>query len=144
MLESTLREQPLRGVHWCVVYDTRNGNVVHTHQFIGDDDYQSDTETRNNRARKVMQVANQHCDLTHLRVIHAPPSFHLEPGTMCRVDLESGELVTLTEPQYSLREFVKQARAKKATKPDVTLHKSRGSARRLQRKRARRKPSSKK
>lgn len=120
MLQSTLREQPRKGVHWCVVYDSRDGNVVHTHQFIGDDAYTSETEARNNRARMALQVAEQHCDATHLRVIHAPPSFNLEPGTMCRVDLASGELVTLTEPQYSLREFVEQARAKKERKPTAT------------------------
>src|SRR5512147_1894243 len=105
MLQSTLGEQPLKGVHWCVVYDSRNGNVVHTHQFIGDDAYTSGTEAINNCARIALQVAEQHCDPTHIRVIHAPPGFHLEPGVKYRVDITSDELVTLTEPQYSLREF---------------------------------------
>jgi hypothetical protein len=118
MFESTLEERSRQSVHWCLVYDARDGSVVHTHQFIGEDAYTSETEARNSRARMALQVAEKHCDAAHLRVIHAPPSFHLEPETMCRFDLASGELVTLTGPHYSLREFVEQARSTKKPPPD--------------------------
>ena len=116
MFESTLREQPPQRTDWAVVYDSRDGKVVHIHQFIGGDARISEKEARKARAQIALQVAEQHCDSKHLRVMLAPPNFHLEPGAMCRVDLASGELVQLMEPQYSLREFVERAQAGTAAK----------------------------
>jgi hypothetical protein len=44
-------------------------------------------------------------------VIHAPASFQPEPGMTYRVDVARGELVTLTHPQDSRREFIERVRA---------------------------------
>ena len=111
MFESTLKEGTPQKMYWSVVYDSRDGSVVHIHQFIGEDVSVPETEARKTRAQTALQVAEQHCDSKHLRVAHAPPDFQLEPGAMCRIDPASGELIKLTEPQYSLREFVERAKS---------------------------------
>jgi hypothetical protein len=117
MFQSTFGEQPL-AVHWYVVYDSRNGNVLHTHQFIDMDEAASpaETEAGNDRARIALQVAEQNGDAAHLRVIQAPDSFQLEPGMTCRVDVATGELVTRTDPHYSRRGFIERVRAEKERK----------------------------
>lgn len=120
MLESTFDDQHQKRVTWYVVFDSRDGRVVHIHQFIDDDTYTLETEAPNNRTRMALQVAERYCDPTYLRVLHAPPNFSLEPGAMCRVDLASGELVMLAKPQSSLREFVERARLARESKPTAT------------------------
>jgi hypothetical protein len=117
VFQSTFGEQPV-AVHWYVVYDSRNGNVVHTHQFIDmdKDAYTAETEAGNDRARIALQAAEQQGDAAHLRVIQAPASFRLEPGMTCRVDVATGELVTLTDPHHSRREFKDRVRAGKERK----------------------------
>jgi hypothetical protein len=112
MFQSTFGEQLMK-VRWYVVYDSRNGNVVHTHQFIDidEDARTSEREAGNERVRIALQVAKQHADATDLRVIHAPASFQPEPGMTYRVDVARGELVTLTHPQDSRREFIERVRA---------------------------------
>ncbi len=118
MIESTFGEQSSERTSWSVVYDSRDGSVVHIHQFIGEDTRISEKEARNHRAQLALQVAEQRYDAQYLRVIHAPPKFRLDIGEMCRVDLGCDELVKLTEPQYSysLREFVERAKAGSARK----------------------------
>jgi hypothetical protein len=117
MFQSTFGEQLMK-VQWYVVYDSRNGNVVHTHQFIDidEDARTSETGAGNERVRIALQVAEQHADVTHLRVIHAPSSFQLKPGMTYRVDVARGELVTLTNPQDSRREFIERVRAERERK----------------------------
>jgi hypothetical protein len=110
MFQSTFGEQPV-AVHWYVVYDSRNGNVLHTHQFIDMDKdvYTAETEAGNDRGRMALQAAEQHGDATHLRVIQAPAGFQFELGMTCRVDVATGELVT--DPHHSRREFKERIRA---------------------------------
>ncbi len=112
MFQSTFGEQSLR-MHWYVVYDSHNGKVVPTHQFIDidEDARTSVTEVGNERASMALQLAEQYADAPHLRVIHAPSSFQLKPGMTYRVDVARGELVTLTHPQDSRREFIERLRA---------------------------------
>lgn len=118
MYESKLMENPPGGVHWCIVYDSRNGRVVHVHQFIGEDVRTPEKEARNARAHFALQTAERHCDPTHLRVMHAPTNFCLEPGATCSVDLATGELVIRMEPERSLKELKERAPVTEETGPE--------------------------
>lgn len=110
MFESTLRERENQGAHWCVVFDSRNGNVVHTHLFIDHNTESCETEDLEAHARTALQVAQQVCDASYLQVMHAPPDFHFEPGMTCHVDLASGKLLAIIEPN-ALRDMIKLGRA---------------------------------
>jgi|RhiMetdeSRZDD1v2_1073273.scaffolds.fasta_scaffold38023_3 hypothetical protein len=120
--EPTDRAEP-GAVHWCLVYSNRDGRVIHVHQFIGGDSDVAESDAQKLRARMALGVARLHSDPKHLRVMHASQDFHLEPGMRCRVDLASGQLVTVPRPELP-PDLGERVRARKSTPKKAAVKRS--------------------
>ena len=80
--------------HVCVVYDPRDGRIVHGHEFVGGGAGLFDPDGREERERETLEGARRnHGDLAHLRVFHAPADFRFAPNVAYRVDTRSNRLV---------------------------------------------------
>ena len=93
-----------------VVYDKRDGRIVHMHEFIGDDTGLFASDALETRERMAREAAARNGDPEHLRIMHAPAKFRRKPEVRYRVDLESGKLVTLRKAGFSHRELLARRR----------------------------------
>jgi hypothetical protein len=80
--------------HVCLVYDPRDGRIVHGHEFIGDGTGLFGPDGQKERERETLEGARRnHGDVSRLRVLHVPAGFRFAPNVAYRVDLESSRLV---------------------------------------------------
>jgi hypothetical protein len=80
--------------HVCVIYDPRDGRVVHGHVFVGEGQGLFGPDGRDERERETLEGARRnHGDVSSLRVLHAPADFRLTPNAAYRVDVKAGRLV---------------------------------------------------
>jgi hypothetical protein len=80
--------------HVCVVYDPRDGRIVHGHEFVGEGTGLFGPEGREQRERETLEGARRnHGDVSHLRVSHVPADFRFAPNVSYRIDIKSGRMV---------------------------------------------------
>jgi hypothetical protein len=78
----------------CVVYDPRDGRIVHGHEFVGDGTGLFGAEGREEREHQTLEGARRnHGDVSRLRVLHAPTDFRFAPNVAYRVDARSRRLI---------------------------------------------------
>jgi hypothetical protein len=93
-IQSTLREENSKS-ETCVVYDAGSGRIVLVHEFIGDGTGLYGHEGREERARISLEDARKHpAAPARLQVLHLESGFKLSPGTLYRVDVSAGKLVS--------------------------------------------------
>ena len=79
--------------HVCVVYDPRDGRIIHGHEFVGDGTGLFGPEGSDEREQQTLEGARRnHGVVPHLRVFHAPKDFRFAPNVSYRVDTASGRL----------------------------------------------------
>jgi hypothetical protein len=110
--ESTLRKTaPPSQV--CVIYDPRDGRIVHGHVFVGEKAALFGAKGRDERERETLEGARRnHGEVSHLRVLHAPADFRFAPSVAYKVDVKAGRLV---ERRKVERPRPKTARPKRKT-----------------------------
>ena len=80
--------------HICVVYDPRDGRIVHGHEFVGDGTGLFGPKGQKERERETLEGARRnHGDISLHRVFHVPASFRFAPNVAYRMDTKSGRLV---------------------------------------------------
>ena len=78
----------------CVIYDPKDGRIVHGHIFVGKGKGLFGPDGRDERERETLDGARRnHGDVSRLRVLHAPADFRFAPGAGYRVDLKAGRLI---------------------------------------------------
>jgi hypothetical protein len=97
-------------VEMCVVYDERDGRIVHTHGFIGDGTGMLAPAAEAQRAKAAFERAAHHHGADNLRVAHVPHGFRFQADAPYRFDVKAGELVSLSQPATSAAELVKRRR----------------------------------
>ena len=91
--ESTDRRKAPQS-HVCVVYDPRDGRIVHGHEFIGDGTGLFGPGGQKEREHETLDGARRnHGDVSQFRVFHAPAGFRFAPNVAYRIDAKSGRLV---------------------------------------------------
>ena len=112
--ESTLRKTAPKS-HVCVIYDPKDGRIVHGHVFVGEKAGLFGPNGRDERERETLEGARRnHGDVSRLRVLHAAADFRLAPGAAYRVDLKAGRLV---ERDRAIPERPRSKRAAKKKAP---------------------------
>lgn len=80
--------------HVCVVYDPRDGRIIHGHEFVGDGTGLFGPKGQDEREQQTLEGARRnHGDVSRLRVFHAPTGFQLARNVAYRVDAKAGRLV---------------------------------------------------
>jgi hypothetical protein len=80
--------------HVCVVYDPRDGRIVHGHEFVGDGPGLFGPEGREEREQQTLEGARRnHGDVSRLRVFHVATDFRFLPNVAYRIDKKSDRLV---------------------------------------------------
>lgn len=78
----------------CVIYDPRDGRIVHGHIFVGRRARMFGAEGREERERETLDGARRiHGDIAKFRTLHVPGDFTFVPDTAYRVDGKSNRLV---------------------------------------------------
>jgi hypothetical protein len=78
----------------CIIYDPRDGRIVHGHEFVGDGTGLFGPEGKKEREAQTLEGAHRnHGDVSRLRVLHAPTGFQFAPNVAYRVDTKSGSLI---------------------------------------------------
>jgi hypothetical protein len=86
--------------HVCVIYDPRDGRIVHGHIFVGGGTGMFGPKGQDERERETLDGARRnHGDVSKFKTLHVPSSFRFAPNAKYRVDVKSGGLVEhLTMP----------------------------------------------
>lgn len=86
--------------HVCIIYDPRDGRIVHGHIFVGKSAGLFKAEGREERERETLDGARRiHGDVSKLRTFHVPSDFRFAPNVAYRVDSKAKRLVEhRTEP----------------------------------------------
>jgi len=91
--ESTEKKTAPRS-YVCVVYDPRDGRIVHGHEFVGQGPGLFGQEGRDERERETLEGARRnHGDVTRFRVFHAPADFRFALNVAYRVDVAANRMV---------------------------------------------------
>ena len=100
-MESPSRSGP--SDYWYVVYDRKDGRVVHTHQFIDsfEGDQPTDAAWREDFALRATQPDS--AASPELRVLAVPADHPMEPGVTYRVEVESGKLIVAGRARLDVR-----------------------------------------
>ena len=78
----------------CIIYDPRDGRIIHGHEFVGDGTGVFGPDGREERQQQTLEGARRnHGDVSKLRVLHAPTNFRFTPNAAYRVDVKAGRLV---------------------------------------------------
>jgi hypothetical protein len=78
----------------CVVYDPRDGRIVHGHEFVGEGTGVFGPEGNQERERETLEGARRnHGDVSRLRVFHVPADFRFASNVAYRFDTKAGRLV---------------------------------------------------
>jgi hypothetical protein len=86
-----------KSVKVCVLYDPKDGHIVHTHQVIILEGGRAvdDEEVQARAFRRATRLGK---NTSKLKALHVPPK-SLHPSTAYRVDLRSLKLVEIRRPQ---------------------------------------------
>jgi hypothetical protein len=119
MLEKPVEQLSSESARWYVVFDRRDGRIVHSHCFLRLESSINQAEVDESaelHAQKAaaLQAAQEFADPAHLQVMQVPAAMSMDPAAKYRVDLQSGELVQQKQHPASLREAVERARARKS------------------------------
>jgi hypothetical protein len=80
--------------HICVVYDPRDGRIIHGHEFVGDGTGVFGPDGNEEREQQTLEGARRnHGNLSRLKVLHVPANFRFTPNAAYRVDPKAGRLV---------------------------------------------------
>jgi hypothetical protein len=78
----------------CVVYDPRDGRIVHGHEFVGDGTGVFGPDGRDEREQQTLEWARRnHGDVARLRVLHVPANFRFATNAAYRIDTKAGRLI---------------------------------------------------
>ncbi len=78
----------------CLVYDPRDGRIIHGHTFVGDGTGLFGPKGNKERERETLEGARRnHGDVSRLRVFHVPADFRFAPNVAYRIDTKAGRLV---------------------------------------------------
>jgi hypothetical protein len=76
------------------VFDSRNGRIVYTHEFIGGGSSLFRADGQSERERIALEAAQRHGhDTGDLRVLHLPAGFRFEHDKLYRVDPKAGTVI---------------------------------------------------
>ena len=115
--ESTHRKTPPKS-YVCVIYDPKDGRIVHGHVFVGEKAGLFGPNGRDARERETLDGARRnHGDVSRFGVLHAPADFRFAPGAAYRVDVKAKRLVERD------RAIPVRPRSKKAAKKKAPPHK---------------------
>jgi hypothetical protein len=90
MTEPTAHAHP--SDEWYVVFDRKDGHVIHLHQFICPADVEHPMGARSREAA-ALGAARERFPSADLHVMAVPRGHRIEAGVTYRVDAESGRLV---------------------------------------------------
>jgi hypothetical protein len=78
---------------WCMIYDKRTGEIIHTHQFypLSYNDYSKDDLEK--IAIEFLSPENK-SNMEFLDVFHPPKDLDLDPRMNYKIDLESQSLIS--------------------------------------------------
>ena len=115
--ESTDRN-PAPPSHVCIIYNPRDGRIVHGHVFVGQTARLFRPEGREERERETLDGARRiHGDVSKLRAFHVPSDFRFAPNVAYRVDDKSNRLVERrTEPLKRPRRKAAPSKRKKSSR----------------------------
>jgi hypothetical protein len=95
--ESSEKSKKPKESHVCVLYDPRDGRIVHGHIFVGNGTGMFGPKGQAERERETREGGQRnHGDISKLKLLHAPGGFRFEPNTKYKVDIKSGGLVEAT------------------------------------------------
>lgn len=78
----------------CIVYDPRDGRIVHGHVFVGEGSGLFGPDGREARERETLDGARRnHGDVSYCRTVHVPAGFRFERNVAYRVDPKTERLV---------------------------------------------------
>jgi hypothetical protein len=111
--------KPAPPSHVCVIYDPRDGRIVHGHIFVGKSARLFGPEGREERERETLDGARRiHGDVSKLRTFHVPSDFRFAPNAAYRVDSKSNRLIERpTGPLGKPRRKSLPAKKKKSPPP---------------------------
>ena len=114
--------KPAPPSHVCIIYDPRDGRIVHGHIFVGKSARLFGPEGREERERETLDGARRiHGDVAKLRPFHVPGDFRFAPNVAYRVDSKLNRLVE--------RRTLTVERPRRKSPPAKTKKKSTKSAR---------------
>jgi hypothetical protein len=96
----------------CVIYDPKDGRLVHGHEFIGDGTGLFGPDGQAERERLTLEGAKRRHKgklLARFKVLHLPKEMRFEEGLLYRVDTKSKRIV----PRDSKPGVRKKTRGKK-------------------------------
>ena len=100
-------------IELCVVYDQRDGRIVHMHGFLsGKVTGILSPDKQKERERVALERAAHHWGAENLKVAHVPRDFKIVPGAMYRFDQQSSKLVEEGRVPVTAQEVL-QRRARK-------------------------------
>ena len=92
--ESSEKRKKAPKSYVCVIYDPRDGRIVHGHEFVGDGTGLFGPKGSKEREQQTLEGARRnHGDVSLLRVFHAPADFRFLPNVAYRIDTKAGRLV---------------------------------------------------
>ena len=109
--------KPAPPSHVCIVYDPRDGRIVHGHIFVGKSARLFGPEGRDERERETLDGARRlHGDVSRLKTFNVPRDFRFAPDVAYRVDGKAGRLVEhrKIEPERPPRKAPPSQRKKSA------------------------------
>ena len=78
----------------CVVYDPRDGRIIHGHEFVGDGTGVFGPDGSEEREQQTLEGARRnHGNVSRLKVLHVPANFRFTPNAAYRVDPRAARLV---------------------------------------------------
>ena len=93
-MESTFTESDEQTLsQWCMIYDKRTGEIIHTHQFLplSSNDFYS-KEDLEKIAIGFLSPENKR-NMEFLNVFHPPKDLDLDPSMNYKINLESQSLI---------------------------------------------------
>jgi hypothetical protein len=102
-------------IAWCAVYDPATGEVVHVHEFIGNDIADENEHVSSMRADAALAYVRQHTrkPAKGLQVVHGDPKKLPDVGDRFAYDLKRKKLVTIAD-LHSAQDVEKSAHSAEA------------------------------
>jgi hypothetical protein len=102
-------------IAWCAVYDPATGEVVHVHEFVGNDIADENEHVSLMRADVALAYVRQHArkPAKGLQVVHGDPKKLPNVGDRFAYDLKKKKLVTIAD-RHSVQDVEKSAQSAKA------------------------------
>ena len=95
-----------------VAYDSRTGDVLHVHEFLGEPSIRDGAQQAWD-AEAVRQMAARDFDSRGVKVAEVPRGMGGREDYSYRMDLKSQTLIEVERPKQRFRDFVREAPASK-------------------------------